>query len=117
MGESPDKKTNTTISINIIPGFENIDYSKYQQDIIISDETGVDILVERMKEFYLTIASPAFTSIEQLVPMMENLDFYDFTKNFGMGSQFKKAIIWKLCNRPDYPAYMQDLIDRTEKFL
>jgi hypothetical protein len=120
MGESADKVTNTTITINKIPGLENHNFSRFSEEIIIKDESGVEILIDRIKEFYYKTAAPAFavfTSIEQFVPMMENLDFYDFTKNFGMGSQFKKAIVWKLCNRLDYEEYMIDLIERTEKFL
>ncbi|HMU04805.1 MAG TPA: hypothetical protein PJ990_14325 [Saprospiraceae bacterium] len=120
MGESSDKFTNTTIAINKIHGFENHNFSRFCEEIIIKDESGVKILVDRIKEFYYEIAVPAFDSfisIEKFVPMMENLDFYDFTKIFGMGSQFKKALVWKLCNRSDYEEYMIDLIERTEKFL
>lgn len=120
MGSDLKASDNTTIGINKIPGFENHNFSRFSEEIIIKDEFGVEILVDRVKEFYDDVASPAFaafTTIEQLVPMMEKLEFYDFTKNFGMGSQFKKAIVWKLCNRLDYEEYMIDLIERTEKFL
>lgn len=119
MGESADKKTNTTISINKIPGFENLDYSKYQQDIIITDETGVDILVERMKEFYLTIASPAFsafTSIEQLVPMIANVDVFKINEILHYGI-LKKAIIYRLCNVKEYEEYINERISLIKKSL
>jgi hypothetical protein len=120
MGTSLKVDSNATIGIEIIPNFIDKDYSRYRENITIADESGIEILVERFKEYYQEIAAPAFeafTSIEQFVPLMENLDFYDFTKNFGMGSQFKKAIVWRICNRPDYNEYMQDLLFRTEKFL
>ena len=119
-GKSLKPDTNSTLGINKISGFEQMDYSRYQTEIVINNESDVDILVDSIKEYYLTKAVPAFaafTSIEQLVPMMEKLEFYDFTKNFGMGSQFKKAIVWKLCNKLDCEEYMIDLIERTEKFL
>lgn len=120
MGKSLKVESTSTIGVSKIPNFENLNHTKFTEDIRIEGEKDIDTLVERFKEYYLEIASPAFesfTSIEQFVPLMENLDFYDFTKKFGMGSQFKKAIVWRLCNRTDYEEYMLDLVERTEKFL
>jgi hypothetical protein len=60
VGSSLKADTNSTIGINQIPGFENKDYTKYNEDLKIIDEIDVDILVGRIKEYFEEYAAPAF---------------------------------------------------------
>lgn len=117
MSESADEKTSTTISINDIPSLKDVDFSKYSEDIVIYDETGVSVLVERMKVFYQEIAAPAFESfisIEQLVPIMQSKSVIEISQIFHFGL-FTKAIIYRLCNLPDYNTFINERIDAFEK--
>ena len=111
-GKSLKPDTNPTIGINKIPGFETVDFSKYQEDIVITDEEGVNILASRIKEYYYDIATPAFnafTSIEQLVPMIKNVDVFKINEILHFGI-LKKAIIYKLCNVKEYDEYITERI-------
>ncbi len=110
----------TTISSIKIPGFENRDYSRYSEDIRIEDEKGINILVERFKDYYYEIAAPAFesfTSIEQFVPLIKDMDIVALSDYFGMGAIFKKAIIYKLCNVEEYDTFITERILAFEKVI
>ena len=112
MGSDLKAIDNTTITINKIPSFENHNFSRFCEGIIIKDESGVKILVDRIKEFYYEIAVPAFesfTSIEQLVPMIKDLDVFQIDEILHYGL-IKKAIIYKLCNVSEYDNYITERI-------
>jgi hypothetical protein len=120
MGADLKSTDNSTIGIPQIPGFENRDYTKYNEDLTITDEIGVDILVDRIKEYYYEFAAPAFdsfTSIEQFVPIIESMTIIELSDYFGSGAIFKKAIIYRLCNHKDYEQYISERIQLLKQRL
>jgi hypothetical protein len=96
--------------------------SEYEKNISIElvSSKDLDALLPMINSYWNNNVKSFFdnwTSILDFVPIIENADNKKLIEIFDLHGRYKKLIIWRLCNHPEYDSYMDEIILLIENAL
>lgn len=106
---------NRPITIYIRPYANLLIYNNLPSKIDNNEDA--EILLDILKQFFLKDAQPFFQEWSDLIKLSDfltNIPQNELGDYLTMGA-YKKAVIWRLCNHPDYDAYISKLYNEAKQ--